>query len=154
MTQDPNNRMPRKARGSAPHWSRRTLLASAALAPMWTWGRRAAADSGPPPPTVIELSPDDKRRLYNEIAAAVVPQDGYQSRIALRDSLVRCVDHGVIDRAKFFDLRRRGLNMAADLSHVLDNPSDRPIRLTRENAAAYVNLLPDYAATSASLSSR
>jgi hypothetical protein len=121
--------------------SRRAAVAALALAPLWALSRRARADSGADAPKVIELSPDDKRRRYDEIASKVVPQSGYQSRIALRDSIVRLVRHGAIDLGKFFALQRSGQGMPDDLSHVLDAPSDRPIRLTRENAGVYVNLL-------------
>ena len=129
------------ARGSeAPSQTRRVLLRSLALAPLWAWSP-AQADSGADAPKVIEFSPDDKRLLYDEIASKVVLQTGYQSRIALRDSVVRCVRHGLIDLGKFFALQREGERMPDDLSHVLSDPSDRPIRLTRDNAGVYVNLL-------------
>jgi hypothetical protein len=121
--------------------SRRGVIGFLALAPMWAWSRRARADSGADASEVIEFSPDDKRLLYDEIASKVVLQAGYQSRIALRDSVVRCVQHGVIDLGKFFALQRNGERMPDDLSHVLSDPSDRPIRLTRDNAGVYVNLL-------------
>jgi hypothetical protein len=129
-------------RGSQASWqSRRALLGSLALAPLWSWSRRAEADPGVDTPKVIEFSPDNRRLLYDEVTSKVVPVTGHESRIALRDSIVRCVRHGVIDLGKFFDLQQAGERMPGDLSHVLDEPSDRPIRLTRENAGAYVNLL-------------
>jgi hypothetical protein len=137
MKPDPNEHA--GLNGAEP--SRRAAVAALALAPLWALSRRAQADSGADAPKVIELSLDDKRRLYDEIVSKVVPQTGYQSRIALRDSIVRLVRHGVIDLGKFFALQRSGQRMPDDLSHVLDAPSDRPIRLTRENAGVYVNLL-------------
>jgi hypothetical protein len=128
-------------RSEAPRRSRRGVIGFFALAPLWAWSRRAQADSAAHAPKVIEFSPDDKRPLYDEIASKVVLQTGYQSRIALRDSVIRCVQHGVIDLGKFFALQRDGERMPDDLSHVLSDPSDRPIRLTPENAGVYVNLL-------------
>jgi hypothetical protein len=128
-------------RSEAPCRSRRAVVAAFALAPLWALSRRAQADSGADPPEVIEFSSDDKRLLYDEIASKVVLQTGYQSRIALRDSVIRCVQPGVIDLGKFFALQRDGEGMPDDLSHVLSDPSDRPIRLTRDNAGVYVNLL-------------
>jgi hypothetical protein len=108
---------------------------------IWSYSRRAQADSAADAPKVIELSPDDKRLLYDAVASKVVLQTGYQSRIALRDSVIRCVQHGVVNLGKFFALQRDGERMPDDLSHVLSDPSDRPIRLTRDNAGVYVNLL-------------
>jgi hypothetical protein len=131
----------RARRLEAPSRSRRAVVAAFALAPLWAWSRRAQADSAADAPMVIEFSPNDKRLLYDEIASKVVPQTGYQSRIGVHDSIVRCVRHGVIDLGKFFARQHDGERMPDDLSHVLSDPSDRPIRLTRENAAAYVNLL-------------
>ena len=129
-------------RGSQASWrSRRALLGGLALAPLWSLGRRAEADPGLDAPRVIEFSPENKHLLYDEVASKVVPATGHESRIALRDSILRCVRHGVIDLGKFFDLQQAGQRMPGDLSHVLDQPSDGPIRLTRENAGVYVNLL-------------
>jgi hypothetical protein len=115
--------------------------AALALASLWALSRRAQADSEADTPKVVEFSPDNKRLLYDEVASNVVPKSGYQSRIALRDSIVRLVWHGVMNRGKFFALQRDGERMPDDLSHVLSDPSDGPIRLTRENAGVYVNLL-------------
>jgi hypothetical protein len=128
-------------RSEAPWRSRRGVIGFLAIAPLWAWSRRAQADSAADAPRVIELSPDDKRLLYDAVASKVARKTGYQSRIVLRDSVVRCVRHGVIDLGKFFALQRDGERMPDDLSHVLSDPSDRPIRLTRENAGVYVNLL-------------
>jgi hypothetical protein len=128
-------------RTKAPWRSRRGAIGFLALAPLWAWSRRAQAGSEADAPKVIEFSPEDKRLLYDEIASKVVPRTGYQSRIALRDSVVRLVRHGVIDLGKSFALQRSGQRMPDELSHVLDAPSDRPIRLTRENAGVYVSLL-------------
>ena len=128
-------------RSEAPWRSRRGVIGFLALAPLWALSRRAQADSAADAPKVIELSPDDKRLLYDGVSSKIAPRTGYQSRIVLRDSVVRCVRHGVIDLGKFFALQHDGDRMPDDLSHVLSDPSDRPIRLTRENAGAYVNLL-------------
>jgi hypothetical protein len=121
--------------------TRRALVGGLALALVGSWRNRAEADPSADTPKVIEFSPENKRLLYEEIASKVVPESGYESRIALRDSIVRLVRHGVIDLGKFFALQREGVRIPGDLSHVLSEPSDEPIRLTRENAGVYVNLL-------------
>jgi hypothetical protein len=123
-----------------PSFSRRALLGGLALTSLWAWGGRAGGNPQDAP-KVIEFSPENRRLLYDGVALKVVPETGYQSRIALRDSIVRLVRHGVIDLGKFFALQRNGERMPGDLSHVLSDPSERPIRLTRENATVYVTLL-------------
>lgn len=84
---------------------------------------------------------DSEYPLYDEATASVIPPDGYESRIALKDSIVRLVRHEVISREKFLALQEYNGKMPQELSRVLDEPSAKPIRLTRENASYYVNLL-------------
>ena len=79
--------------------------------------------------------------LYDEAVANVIPEAGFQSRIALRDSILRLVEYSVIDRGKFFALARQRGAPPPDLSTVLSEPSDHPILLTRANAGEFVNLL-------------
>lgn len=79
--------------------------------------------------------------LYEEAVANVVPEGGFQSRIALKDAVLQLIDHTVIDRGKFFALARQRGVPPPELSTVLSEPSDRPILLTRRNAGEYVNLL-------------
>jgi hypothetical protein len=88
---------------------------------------------------VAALPPDNK--LFDETVARVVPEQGFQSKIALRDSVVKLVELGVIDRAKFEALYQERGGLPQELKAVLDQPSEQPIRLTRDNAAHYVNLL-------------
>jgi len=123
-----------------PSFSRRALLGGLALTSLWAWGGRAGANPQDAP-KVIEFSPENRHLLYDEVASKVVPETGYQSRIALRDSIVRLVRQSVINMEKFFAVQRNGEKMPGDLSHVLSDPSERSIRLSSENAAAYVNLL-------------
>jgi hypothetical protein len=120
--------------------SRRALCGGLALTLLWPRSGRADVES-PDAPKVIEFSPQNQGLLYDEVASKVAPKTGYKSRIALRDSIIRLVRHGVIDFDKFVGLERDGVRMAGDLSLVLSDPSDEPIRLTRENVAVYVNLL-------------
>jgi hypothetical protein len=79
--------------------------------------------------------------LYDKAASHVLPKDGFQSRIALKDSILKLVDYGVIDRGKFFALYGKTGRHLAEFAHVLSEPSDRPIRLTAANAGHYVDLL-------------
>lgn len=90
---------------------------------------------------MLGFSPDKKYPLFDEATAGVIPPDGFQSRIALRDSILKLVQHGIIDRGKFFALQRHSASLPKELSQVLSEPSDEPIHLTSQNASYYVDLL-------------
>lgn len=119
------------------------LLAAAALLP---WIDRAAADPFAADPLMdparwLGRLPAKKYPLFDEATASVVPPAGLQSRIVLKDSILELVRYGVIDRGKYFALRRGAGPMPDELSRVLSEPSDQPIRLTSRNANDYVDLL-------------
>lgn len=79
--------------------------------------------------------------LFDEVAAKVLPEKGFQSKIALDDSVIKLVQNGVIDREKFLAVYQSRGGLPDGLKDVLDRQSDAPILLTRENANYYVNLL-------------
>ena len=79
--------------------------------------------------------------LREEAAAQVLPADGYRSKVALGESVVRLVRAGVIDRGKFAALYAQRGGVTGDLEDLLARPSPGPIRLTRQNAGVYVNVL-------------
>ncbi len=114
------------------------FLAAAALLPLVG---RAAADPLEDLAGSFGFSPDRKYPLFDEATAKVIPLAGFQSRIALKDSVIKLAQYGVIDRGKFFALGQRNGNMPIELSRVLSEPSDKPILLTRDNASFYVDLL-------------
>jgi hypothetical protein len=118
------------------------LLAAAALLP---WIDRPAAnpfaDPLMDPARWRGRFPAKKHPLFDEATASVVPPAGLQSRIVLKDSILELVRYGVIDRGKYFALRRGIGPMPEELSQVLSEPSDQPIRLTSQNASDYVDLL-------------
>jgi hypothetical protein len=111
------------------------LLAAAALVP---WTGRAVADAHV---RLYRRTRDSEYPLFDEATASVIPPAGYQCRIALKDSIVNLVRDEVISREKFLALQEYNGKMPQELSRVLDEPSGKPIRLTRENASYYVNLL-------------
>lgn len=86
-------------------------------------------------------SADTAFPLYDEAIGSVIPPSGYQSSIALKDSIVKLVRYGVISRDKYRRLQEYNGPLPDELSEVLDKPSNDPIRLTRQNANLYVNLL-------------
>ena len=79
--------------------------------------------------------------MYQDMAAQVLPAGGYQSRIALGDSIVKLAQAGVIDRNKLEALYAGGGGAPKELSFILDQTSRQPILLTTKNARLYVNLL-------------
>lgn len=98
------------------------------------------------------LNPNDNRlyslntsltgnALLHEVTAKVLPEKGFQSKIALRDSVVKLVENGVIDPAKFETIYKERGGLPLELKDVLAKPSEKPILLTKENANYYINLL-------------
>ncbi|HEX9721803.1 MAG TPA: hypothetical protein VGA53_00920 [Candidatus Paceibacterota bacterium] len=79
--------------------------------------------------------------LFDEVVAKVLPENGFQSKIALGDSVIRLAQNGVIDRDKFLAIYQDRGGLPAELENILDAPSATPILLTRENANYYVNLM-------------
>jgi len=79
--------------------------------------------------------------FFDEVVKKVLPEQGFQSTITLGDSVLKLVENGVIDRAKFEAVYKDRGGLPAELRTVLDQPLDQPVLLTRENANYYVNLL-------------
>ena len=111
------------------------LLAAAALLP---WIGRAGAG---PQSRLYRRSRVKEYPEFDNAVANVIPPAGYQSRITLKDCIIKLVRYGVISRDKYRELQKYNGQVPAELSKVLKKPSNDPIRLTRENASHYVNLL-------------
>ena len=79
--------------------------------------------------------------LIDEVTAKVLPEKGFQSKIALGDSVVKLTQNGVIDRNKFLAIYQDRGGLPDELKNILDAPSLKPILLTRKNANYYVNLM-------------
>ena len=80
-------------------------------------------------------------KLFDEVTAKVLPEKGFQSKVALKDSVLGLVENGVIDRGKFEAIYKDRAGLPAELTDVLTRPSDQPMLLTKANANYYVNLL-------------
>ena len=105
-------------------------------------GGRAFADVFPDPFDALRgLPPVKHYPQFDEAAASVIPEGGQPTRIAFKDSIVKLVDHGVIDREKYYALSHRNGPLPLELSSALTELANKPITLTRQNAADYVNLL-------------
>lgn len=81
------------------------------------------------------------RRLFDAVAAKVVPAAGFQSSIRIGASVAKLAEIGIIDKAKFAAIYRGGNTLPAEMESALSQPSDNPILLTPANANSYVNLL-------------
>ena len=130
--------------GSPSHvsrWTRRGalgLIAAAALLPSM---EDAQADS-----RLLRRGTDDKKagdnyELYHQAVGAVLPWAGYVSRVALKDSIMRTISAGAIDRDKYLTLKGGAEYLPAECLGALDRASDAPLHLTTANASEYVDLL-------------
>lgn len=84
--------------------------------------------------------PKTGNKIYDEVVAKVLPEKGFQSKISLKDSVLKLVDNGVIDRQKFEEIYKQR-SLPNELKGVLEKSSNRPILLRQDNANYYVNLL-------------
>lgn len=127
-------------KGPAPGMSRRRFSAALAsamglLLVDWPAGKALGAEDAAAP-AVPQSYP-----LFDEAVSRVLPATGFQSRIAMKDSLLKLVEHGVIDRDKLLALYGADRPLTAELAAALDKPSDRKILLNGDNSTDYVNLL-------------
>jgi hypothetical protein len=125
----------------APEQTRRRLFKVLLAGLMLPWIESAFADPLGGLPATPPAPEAPKYPLYEEAMANVIPPGGYQSQISLKDCVPKLVQHHVIDPAKYFALRRAIGKLPDELSHVLSEPSNQPVRLTRQNAGDYVDLL-------------
>jgi len=79
--------------------------------------------------------------LPDQVESKVLPAKGWQSKIALGDSAVRLVRHGVIDLRKFEAIFRGRGAVPEALLEALGKPSPAPMLLTTDSASFYVNVL-------------
>ena len=112
------------------------FAALASLAPFGLAGAGLAANAAEP-----TRAPATTYPLFDEAVSRVIPEAGFQSRIALGDAVIRLMGYGVVDAGRMFALYGTSGGLPDALSGVLAEPLDEPIRLTAENAGYYVNML-------------
>ena len=93
------------------------------------------------PVLALAAPASEMARPYQDVAAQILPADGYRSKVVLGESIVKLTQAGVIDRKKLEALYAQGGGAPQELKIILDQPSRRPILLTSKNARLYVNLL-------------
>lgn len=79
--------------------------------------------------------------LFREAEKQVVPENGFQSKINLGNSVLKMVESGVIDKKKFEDLYKNRGKTPNGLKNILSETNNNPILLTAENSHLYLNLL-------------
>lgn len=103
------------------------------LAPLGITVNKAKTDS--------DVVAQNNTALYDQVVAQVLPPAGFQSKIALGDSIPKLVANGVIDRQKFTALYQDRGGLPGGFEDILNQAANEPILLTQENANFYVNLL-------------
>lgn len=91
--------------------------------------------------SVGAFTPEAGRALFREATASVLPEPGFRSRIALRDSVLKMVAEGIIDPKRFASVYESRGGLPVGVRYMLIWPSHLPIHLTRESADYLVNLL-------------
>ena len=83
----------------------------------------------------------DAARLHEDAMAQVVPVRGYQSKVALGDSMVKLAREGVIDAKKLEAVYASRGGLPEELKGILTMSSRAPMLLTAKSAPLYVNIL-------------
>ena len=83
----------------------------------------------------------DDYQLYHDAVATVLPWAGHLSRVSLKDSIMRTISAGAIDRDKYLALKGGAEYLPAECLAALDRASAEAIHLTTANASEYVDLL-------------
>ncbi len=132
---------PEEAGGGTPQTPRWRWLALSALGVLLLaavgWASKAN------PVANVSTTSSANSKLIADITAEVTPPQGFQSKIALNDAVLKLVQNGVIDPAKFAALysRNYGAVLPPEIKTIFTEPQTQPILLTGENASIYVNLL-------------
>jgi hypothetical protein len=113
--------------------ARRVFLARALAAALWPAAAPFARAAG--------VTGGGGSSVFDETVASVIPEQGFQNRIRLGDSVMRLSRQGVIDASKFKQLYGDRGGLPPELQDVLTSPSEQPVHLTRQSANFYVNLL-------------
>lgn len=76
-----------------------------------------------------------------EIKEKMLPEKGYQSKIALNDSVIKMIKYGVLDPKKFEAIYGLRGGLSEEFKNILKEPSREKIILNQENSYVYINLL-------------
>ena len=75
------------------------------------------------------------------IISQVLPENGFTSKLAFGDTVVKMVESGVIDKEKIEALYNDRGGIPSDMIEFLTQPSNSPIHITSENSTWLLNLL-------------
>lgn len=104
-------------------------------------GGEAQAGAGPVRRGAQDAGIQPNYELYYAAIGAVLPWAGHFSAISLKDSVMRTIAAGAIDREKYLAFKGGAEYMPADCYAALSRAPDKSIHLTNTNASGYVDLL-------------
>ncbi len=88
------------------------------------------------------VTSDGSNITVADIQEEVIPANGFQTKISLKDSILKLIQNGVIDKTKFENLYSNQGGLPDEFKNVLTKESNgRPIPLTQKNSGVYLNLL-------------
>lgn len=82
----------------------------------------------------------DPEKLQQEITKEVL-RDNVNLGVSLKDTIVKLVEAGAIDKEKFLQLYEKRGGLAKEELALLDGPSDKTLILTQANSGLLLNLL-------------
>lgn len=91
--------------------------------------------------SVQEKANGSDNNTVAETVKDVLPPNGFQSKISFGDSIIKLEENGVIDKKKMEALYKNRGGMPTELKDLLENPSNKPIVINRDNAQFLINLL-------------
>jgi len=93
-------------------------------------------------PTLAIGTPASQREgQLEQTVANVLPAAGYQSKVALGDSIIKLIHQGVLEPKKIEAVYAQRGSTPEELKNIYSGISHHPMRLTQKNASVYVTLL-------------
>lgn len=83
---------------------------------------------------------DQKNSEMVEMMNQVLPANGLKTKISFGDAIIKMEQKGAIQKNKIIKLYQNRGGVPAELQNLLDNPSNTPITITKDNAGYLINL--------------
>lgn len=82
-----------------------------------------------------------KELNYKQATDAILPRDGYQTKLVLGGIIPKMIAGGIIDRQKLQQYYDRQGGLPAGMMAMMDQPSSQPLKVDSDNASWLLNLL-------------